>query len=523
MSSFHCEVKVGVIGKAFSHAEYVYRRGLYATLDNTGKGERLLASGDMNMPSWASGDPMKFWMESDKRERKNGSTYREMEGALPRELTLEQQIALVEEYAAAEIGDKHAASWAIHIKIASDGLPQPHVHFMYSERTIDHIERGPDLYFKRANKKDPEKGGCEKDSRGTPENLEATRKLWADLQNNFLDMVGSANRVDHRSLKDQGIDRDPERHQGPIKWSKLSAEEKAALNEHRRAHRAQSAAQKALCDEIPSIDDELEQVKAQPRRRKLFNETTDQAEVVPPTEPACRVEHVAGGVVGFEIRLWMRNILETRETPEGTLYVWHSTGHPACLDRGNQLDLCERVTENRCELMLDIIKKKGWTSVRLDGTDEFKELMAGKLRAAGVSVTNPELVKPAIPEPTKAEAVSKKRAAPVDTPVEQTPAAIAKQAFIDLLREHNISTSSKKDMDSLQPSIQEAIYAAAERFRAEEANEKTGKNSQQRPPQSTPAPQSPPPASDDAGEKGDAAPGPQEAPPPRGVRRPGRR
>ncbi|MGK3295870.1 hypothetical protein ACSLNR_28170, partial [Escherichia coli] len=40
-----------------------------------------------NMPEWARDNPSHFWQAADQFERANGSTYRELEIALPRELT----------------------------------------------------------------------------------------------------------------------------------------------------------------------------------------------------------------------------------------------------------------------------------------------------------------------------------------------------------------------------------------------------------------------------------------------------
>ncbi|MDP4360974.1 MobA/MobL family protein, partial [Escherichia coli] len=79
---------------------------------------------------------------------------------LPRELTDAQNIALVRSFVAQEIGDRHAYQWAIHSPRASDGLAQPHVHLMFSERQVDGIDRDEVTYFKRYNAKSPDRGGA---------------------------------------------------------------------------------------------------------------------------------------------------------------------------------------------------------------------------------------------------------------------------------------------------------------------------------------------------------------------------
>jgi MobA/MobL family len=117
---------------------------------------------------------------------------------------------------------------------------QPHAHIMYSERIRDGIERDPEQYFKRYNAKNPEKGGAKKFSGGKSANelkaeLLGLRERWADVQNKHLEKHGHNDRVDHRSLKDQGIDREPEKHLGAIGVSRLNAHDISALLERRSA------------------------------------------------------------------------------------------------------------------------------------------------------------------------------------------------------------------------------------------------------------------------------------------------
>ena len=97
---------------------------------------------------------------------KNGSTYREYEIALPREMNAEQRLELVEDFIQSEIGSKYPYQFAIHNPKAMDGNDQPHVHLMFNERLQDGIERDPEQYFKRYNSKNPERGGAKKDNTG---------------------------------------------------------------------------------------------------------------------------------------------------------------------------------------------------------------------------------------------------------------------------------------------------------------------------------------------------------------------
>ncbi|MBE0443361.1 MobA/MobL family protein [Psychrobacter sp. FME13] len=205
-------VGIGKKGKASPHAKYIAREGKYAKpsyheekLENTGHG---------NMPKWAEHNPNDFWQMADEHERKNGSTYREHVIALPRELDEYERHELIKDWIAQEIGEKHAYQYAIHNPPALDGGEQPHAHIMFSERTIDDVERDPDQYFKRYNSKNPEKGGAKKAN--TPkfsaerkEELKAMRDRWEKTCNAHLERAGYSYRISMKSLKEQGIEREP--------------------------------------------------------------------------------------------------------------------------------------------------------------------------------------------------------------------------------------------------------------------------------------------------------------------------
>jgi hypothetical protein len=216
MASYHCTANIGGAGASAAHADYIGRDGKHKKKPGD---DDLEAAGHGNLPSWA-GTPRSFWQAADEFERVNGSTYRELVVALPRELTPLQRCELVEDFIRQELGNKHAFQWGIHNPRASlEGGEQPHAHIMYSERTLDGVERPREQFFKRYNSKSPERGGCKKASGGKTkdENVDAllvTRERWARVQNEHLARHAHDARVDHRSLKDQGIEREPERHLG---------------------------------------------------------------------------------------------------------------------------------------------------------------------------------------------------------------------------------------------------------------------------------------------------------------------
>jgi hypothetical protein len=88
---------------------------------------------------------------------------------------------------------------------------------MFSGRMLDGIDRDADQFFKRYNAKNPERGGCRKESSGDargPEWVKQVRADWQDIANRHLAAAGQDARIDHRSNKDRGLDEAPGVHLG---------------------------------------------------------------------------------------------------------------------------------------------------------------------------------------------------------------------------------------------------------------------------------------------------------------------
>ncbi|EHT4428669.1 MobA/MobL family protein [Klebsiella pneumoniae] len=250
MAIARLSMKAGMKGRGADHSAYISREGKYA--NRLERGERLEATDHGNMPEWAKDNPQQFWLAADAYERKNGTSYREMEIALPRELDSEQREALVRDWTEQELGDKHAYQWAIHVPTAADGGEQPHVHLMFSERQRDGIERDPEQYFKRYNSRNPEAGGARKgygEHGGQPRTLEqrreelvALRGRWEAKANEHLERAGQRERIDMRSYTAQGKDAIPEKKQLPSEWR--DERKRAEILDFRAAKAEQEQAQK---------------------------------------------------------------------------------------------------------------------------------------------------------------------------------------------------------------------------------------------------------------------------------------
>lgn len=212
MAIYHLTAKTVSRGTSSAKArhDYIEREGRYAS----DKAE-VEYSQSGNMPEWAQ-DAKKYWDAADTYERGNGRLFKQLEFSLPKELTADQQKELVQGFVDKLTSTKDGPlpySYAIH---KGHDKENPHCHLMMSERPHDGHERSPETWFKRANSKNPEQGGAKKTTALMPKEwLQDARQEWSLQANRALERSGHEARIDHRSLKEQGIDREPTQHLGP--------------------------------------------------------------------------------------------------------------------------------------------------------------------------------------------------------------------------------------------------------------------------------------------------------------------
>lgn len=194
-----------------AHADYINREGAQSSQDDC-----VFKSNQL--PKWAKGSPQKFFSAATRYEDKGNRRYKEIELSLPNELTLAQNLSIVDQFIANHLAN-HYYAYAIHDKAGElSGERHPHVHIMFSERLIDDVERTSERpackYFRRAAK--PLKGeqiasferrrqhGAPKDPKWHDKKyLYEIRKDFARIQNEVLAKNGFSIHVDHRTLKAQ--------------------------------------------------------------------------------------------------------------------------------------------------------------------------------------------------------------------------------------------------------------------------------------------------------------------------------
>lgn len=143
--------------------------------------------------SWTF-DRAQLWSRVEQCEsRKNSQLAREIEVALPIELTRTQQIELLREFVDEQfVNDGMVADLALHAKVGN-----PHAHILLSLRALN-----------------LDGFGAKCRDWNDPAHVFTWRASWAMHCNRALAAAGHAHTVDHRSLADQGDDRAPTIHIG---------------------------------------------------------------------------------------------------------------------------------------------------------------------------------------------------------------------------------------------------------------------------------------------------------------------
>ena len=193
------------------------RRGL--TFDYSRKKD--LAHSEILLPEHA---PDRFknrptlWNEVEQTERRHDAQLaREIELALPAELTFEQNKELVREFVKTNFVDQGMiADINIHTK-----KDNPHAHILLTTREVNEHGFGKKVRAWNASSK-----------------LLHWREAWAKLQNQKLLIAGHDIQVDHRSFEDRGIELIPQMHLGfsykflPSDYLPLKAHEYDRLSEY---------------------------------------------------------------------------------------------------------------------------------------------------------------------------------------------------------------------------------------------------------------------------------------------------
>ena len=173
---------------------------------------------------WAR-DRSTLWNTAEKAQpRSNSRVAREYQVALPAELSPEQRVALARTFSR-EIADRYkvAVDLAIHAPRPEGDPRNFHAHLLATTREVTPEGMGPLTGVDMT--------GEARSERGLPPSRQEFRTLrarWAELTNEALRDAHIDARVDHRSLKAQGIEREP---RARLPWAAVAAERRGERSE----------------------------------------------------------------------------------------------------------------------------------------------------------------------------------------------------------------------------------------------------------------------------------------------------
>ena len=229
---YHCSIKIVSRGKGKSAvAAAAYRSGEKLTNEWDGLTHDYTKKGgvvhsEILLPAHAPpafSDRSTLWNSVELSEKSNNAQLaREVEIALPVELSGEEQTRLVREYCSSQFVSKGMiADFNLH----DTGGGNPHAHILLTMRPLD--EKGAWLPKSKKEYVLDENGekirlpsGRYKTRKvdlvdwNNRENAEVWRRAWADLANEFLAQNNRPERIDHRSHAARGMDELPTVHMG---------------------------------------------------------------------------------------------------------------------------------------------------------------------------------------------------------------------------------------------------------------------------------------------------------------------
>ena len=288
MAIFHCSIKIITSASAYRAGTKVYDDELGETFDYTKKrgvvfSEVLLCA---NAPQEFT-DREKMWNSVQAIEKaKNSQLCREVEVALPVELSREEQVRLVREYIQENFTSKGmCADWALHDK--GDG--NPHAHILLTVRPIksngewgakrkdsyaldDKGNKIPVIDLNTGKQKIGSRGRKMWERISIPSTdwndqsrAEEWRKGWADACNKYLQ---GRTRIDHRSYVRQGKKQLPTMHEGYVARKIAKRGKKSTIIEYNAKVRRTNDYSQATEQDLQAVEAELKQLEAELEKLK---------------------------------------------------------------------------------------------------------------------------------------------------------------------------------------------------------------------------------------------------------------
>lgn len=204
-------------------AAAAYRTGCELTDERTGQvhdytRKRNVVSAEVITPDGSLVERAALWNAAEAAEkRQDARTAREWVIALPAELEASERAELARAFGA-ELARRYgvAVDVAIHRPDRAGDTRNHHAHLLTTTRQVQRDASGALVL---GDKTTLELSDTARRGRGlgaAADEVTALRQLWEQMANRALERAGRAERIDARSLKAQGLDREATTHLGPV-------------------------------------------------------------------------------------------------------------------------------------------------------------------------------------------------------------------------------------------------------------------------------------------------------------------
>lgn len=338
-------------------------------------------------PDWAL-DRQELWSTVEGAEaRGDAQLAREVCIALPSELSLAQQRELIHDYARdAWVARGMVADIAIHAAHAGGDDRNVHAHIMLTMREFD-----GDRFAARKQRAWNDRAL-----------LEQWRETWSGAANRALERAGRAERIDHRTLAEQGVDREPEPKQGPVATMIEREGRRSHAGDDRRDARARNDERDRMRRQREQMDrlerEERERIVAA-RERAAASERTRQHD-----------ERERANTVRDERR---ERWLAWREQMLSDLYerdmrgsrlakFWRidrvsaglkfANARGSFVDRGDAIESTGDALDMQTRAIAELAAAKGWDGLVISGDDAFVRQMVAAAEARGLAVRDTDQI-----------------------------------------------------------------------------------------------------------------------------------
>lgn len=277
MAIFHASTKhVTRSAGRSAVAAAAYRGGCVLTDERTGlvhdytrKGG--VVSSDLVLPDGQVADRGQLWSAAELAEkRKDARTAREWVIALPAELDKDERTELARSFAEG-LAQRYevAVDLAVHEPSRHGSDKNHHAHLLTTTRKVSRLESGSVVLGEKAHIEHSDKARRAAGLGSGADEVKAVREMWEGMANAALARAGQEARIDARSLKDQGVDREATVHLGPKAAEMERRGTGSDRGDQNRTVQANNQERTELVAKVAALQAEQARIEAEARRERL--------------------------------------------------------------------------------------------------------------------------------------------------------------------------------------------------------------------------------------------------------------